>query len=90
MQTQRVTAKDIDAGQIRVPRGTKALLPAERTQIEVSVLGKRMSARWDPRNGPDRPRSGIIRFGRGSLDHLVNEKQVFNVRRSSDGILELT
>ena len=62
--SQRVTAKDIEAGQVRIPRGaTKAVLPSQRIDIAVVLRGRQLGAcRWDPRYGPPE-RSGVIRVG---------------------------
>ena len=70
--TQRVTAKDIDAGQIRIPAVAKELFPPVRSDLEVRVRGTLLAAPWDPRVGPDRPRSGLLRIGgRGRLNGTV-------------------
>jgi hypothetical protein len=89
-RTQRVTAKDIDAGQVRVPAQTKALLPPERADLGVGLRGTVMPARWDPRNGPDRARSGVLRFGRGRLNRLVVEDEVLMVSVGRRGQVELS
>ena len=88
MRTQRVTVKDIDAGQIRVPIDTKALFPRDRSAVTVSIRGTRMTAKWDPRNGPDRARSGVVRLGRGKLDRLLRDNEILDVTRSPAGVLE--
>jgi hypothetical protein len=86
-RTQRITAADIQAGRIRVPRETKALLPPGRTYINVSVRGRRLTARWDPRTGPDRERSGVLHVGRRILRVLVEPNEVLLVSTSrSTGI----
>jgi hypothetical protein len=49
-RTQRVTAKDIGVGQVRIPRGaTKTVLPSERREIAVRLRGQDLTCRWDPR-----------------------------------------
>ena len=62
-RSQKVTAKDIDAGHVRVPARTKDLLPAERRDVVIVLRGRELGQRpWDPRNGPS-PRSGVLRVG---------------------------
>ena len=77
--TQRITAKDIEAGRIRLPARSKAALPDERTVVDVLVKGRHFEIRWDPRNGPDRARSGILAFGRGRLDGVVTADEVLSI-----------
>jgi excisionase family DNA binding protein len=88
--THRVTAKDIEAGQIRIPPATKELFPAARAELEVRVRGTMLAARWDPRFGPNRPRAGLLRFGRGRLQLLIGENDVLAVSLDDDAIFELT
>lgn len=83
--SQRVTAKDLEAGRVRFPRAAKRLLPAERTYEVVLVRGREMQARWDPRTGPDQERSGVLAFGKGRLDDIVSVDDVLEVRRLGDG-----
>ena len=83
--SQPVTAKDVDAGRVRFPRAAKRLLPAERAYVQVLVRGAALRARWDPRTGPVRERSGVLAFGRGTLDGLVAVGDVLNVHVSGDG-----
>jgi hypothetical protein len=87
--TQRITAKDIQAGRIRLPAKGKTLLPPARSNIDVVVKGKTFNVRWDPRNDPDRTRSGILAFGRGKLQGIVLENEVLAIRVASVGIVEL-
>ena len=49
VKTQRVTAKDLEAGRIRVPGASKALFPATRARIRVDLRGVVIDARWDPK-----------------------------------------
>lgn len=88
--TQRITAKDIEAGRIRVPAKSKTMLPAERSHIDVALEGKVFRVRWDPRNGPSRPRSGLLAFGRGKLQGLVNENEVLAIDARAGDSLELS
>lgn len=89
-RTQRVTAKDIEVGQIRIPSTntaeTKSILPSEKTRINVLLRGRRFSnCAWDPKMGPDKQRSGVIRIGSELGDH-VQPDEVLNVEVGEDGI----
>jgi excisionase family DNA binding protein len=88
--THRVTAKDIEAGQIRIPPPTKELFPTARTEFEVRVRGTMLAAHWDPRVGPERPRAGLLRFGRGRLESLIGANDVLSVSLDDGGTFELT
>ena len=83
--SQRVTARDVSAGQVRFPRAAKRLFPSERAHVDVVLRGREMGGRWDPRVGPDRERSGVLAFGRGKLDGVVSADDVLMVRVPSDG-----
>ena len=87
--TQRITAKDFGAGRIRLPARSKHLLPRERADVHVLLRGHRLRARWDPRMG--RPeRSGVLGFGRGTLNGLVEVDEVLDVATGTDNGVELT
>ena len=88
-QTQRVTEADIRAGRIRIPIGaTKQLFPQGRASLELDLRGERLSARWDPRYGPDRERSGVLGVGRGLLARLVSADEVLTVSLA-EGVIRL-
>src|SRR5688500_11056538 len=70
MGSQRVTAADRAAGRIRFPRAAKAAFPPEPASVSVELRGVPLTARWDPRVGPDRERSGVLRVGRDTLERL--------------------
>jgi hypothetical protein len=89
-QSQRITANDIEVGQIRFPRAAKAVLPADPGVVEVDLLGSRLRAHWNPREGPDRARSGVLGFGKRSLVALVHEHERLAVKRRDDGVIELS
>lgn len=78
-RTQRVTESDIRAGRIRIPSGpTKRLLPKERGVVEVELRGERFRARWDPRYGPDRERSGVLGVSHARLARLLRPDEVLS------------
>ena len=83
--SQRVTARDVFAGQVRFPRTAKRLFPPERAHVDAVLRGREMRGRWDPRVGPDRERSGVLAFGRGKLDGVVIADDVLIVRVRADG-----
>ena len=83
--SQRVTARDVSAGQVRFPRAAKTLFPPERALVDAVLRGREMRGRWDPRVGPDRERSGVLAFGRGKLDGVVSADDVLMVRVRGDG-----
>jgi hypothetical protein len=80
-----VTARDVSAGHVRFPRTAKRLFPSARAQVDAVLRGREMRARWDPRVGPDRERSGVLAFGRGKLDGVVRADDVLIVRVRGDG-----
>ncbi len=87
-RSQNVTAKDIEVGQIRIPRGaTKRLLPHERQDITVRLRGREMTCRWDPRHGPPE-RSGVLRVGKAAAREQLQPGDVLAVGVSA-GTLRL-
>lgn len=85
-RTQRVTAKDIAGGRIRVPRETKRLFPQERTEVRVNLLGHQLDCRWDPKDGPDRERSGVIGVPPQLLATLVTADEMRLVFPAAEGV----
>lgn len=66
--TQPIRASDYDDGVVRIPQGSKHLLPAERGKIEVVLRGLDLGeVRWDPR---DQHRSGRIGIGKEAAASL--------------------
>jgi hypothetical protein len=84
--TQRITERDIVAGQIRVPSTAKGLFPSGPDEIEVRLRGHSVSCRWDPRNLP-RPHSGTIRIGHQALKRLVEPDERLEIRREGERIV---
>ena len=80
-RTQRVTA-DLRDGQIRIPSvgsaPTKALFPRAKAELEINLRARFVRGSWNPRMGPDRERSGVLRIGRALRD-LVQENEVLTV-----------
>ena len=88
--TQRVTAVDIGRGRVRFPRSAKRLLPAGRTTINVVLRGSSFTARYDPRTGPDRARSAVLKVRTEVLTRLVKPDEVLmlSVKPSGSCILD--
>ena len=87
-RTQRVTAVDFAAGRIRLPEAAKHEFPTTRSDVVVVLRGRRIVARYDPRNGPP-SRSGVLGIGRNLLAELVAEDEVLSVSRGLDGVMRL-
>jgi hypothetical protein len=94
-RTQPVTAADKRAGQIRIPvtGTTKNLFPSDKTDLDLRFKDRDVSVAWDPRLGPDKERSGVVRF-RGADKELlrgsVRDEQVLTVIRRGSGELEIS
>lgn len=84
--TRHVTAKDIAAGIVRVPRTGKRLFPAERCRVSLMLRGVELEdVRWDPRFGPDQERSGVIGIGKEAAAELT-EGEVLRITRIDIGV----
>jgi hypothetical protein len=86
--TQRITAADIAAGRIRIPIGdvTKELFPQKPAQVSIVLKGRSLGDRpYDPRYGPDRERSGVIRVPSTILSSAVFEDERLPVVRDRNG-----
>lgn len=77
-RTQRVTANDVAAGILRVPRATKTFLPEGKAILSIVLRGKPLEASWDPRFGPPE-RSGVIRIERVALTTTVDVGEMLTV-----------
>lgn len=84
--TQPVTAADLRAGRIRIPRSSKGLFPPERTYVMVRLRGAEMQSRYDPRRGPPE-RPGVLGIGKAVLNELVNEGERLRVFRSGGRVV---
>jgi len=86
-RTQRVTAKDLQGGRIRIPSSntakTKSIFPREKSRVIIQLRGQELSCSYDPRMGPDRQRSGLIQIG-PKLKHIVSEDEVLTVSKDSN------
>jgi hypothetical protein len=84
LRSQRVTEKDIAAGRIRFPSSAKQAFPPEPATVEVTLRGMRSTARWNPRYGPDKERSGVLTVGRETLRDCVAPDDVLQVVASGE------
>ena len=88
--TQRLTAADLRAGQIRIPStgvaSTKGLFPPTKADVEVVLKGQVVHGSWNPRMGPDKERSGVLRIG-SALRELVHENEVLAVAVVEQGAI---
>jgi len=88
-QTQRITQADIAAGQIRMPKRTKALLPEQRTSVRIDLRGHKQTSRYDPHYDADRERSGVLSVDRAALSRLVEPNERLDVSVLPDGTIHL-
>lgn len=86
-RTQRVTANDLHVGQIRLPRPAKRFFPSQKGSLDVVLRGTRVEASYDPRLGPDRERSAVLRIGADRLREVVQENEVLQVSRGLGGVV---
>lgn len=86
--SQRVTANDLARGQIRLKQDARALFPPERATVEVVLRGRRVQASYEPRVGPDRSRSPVLRVG-AVLRELVRANESLGLARGLGGVISL-
>ncbi|WP_326545315.1 PIN domain-containing protein [Mycolicibacterium sp. ND9-15] len=90
LTTQPITGADLAAGRVRIPADTKPVLPDTKGVVQIVLRGLDIEVRWDPRNGPDRPRSGVLGVGSARLASAVAENEILTVALSPEGRIELT
>jgi hypothetical protein len=83
-RTQRITAKDLESGQTRIPSigaaSTKTLFPPDKqARIEVLLRGQITGSLVESADGPDRERSGILGLGAKLGKSCVREDDVLVV-----------
>jgi hypothetical protein len=86
--SQTVTLNDIRTGQIRFPGPAKRYFPNERSVVPVVLRGVQLEGRYNPRTGPDRERSAVLRVGKANLEGLVRPDEVLSLSLA-DGIVRL-
>ena len=87
--TQRVTRDDLALGRIRLPREAKGLFPTAGGDVDIVLRGVRLRATYDPRRGPDRERSAVLRVDRKRLAKLVRPDERLSVRIGPEGTVHL-
>lgn len=87
--SQPITSADRDAGRIRFPRAAKPYFPATRSMVTVVLRGIRLEARYDPRTGPDRERSGVLGLGTRALAGITESERLQVSVRPTDGLVSL-
>lgn len=85
--SQRITEVDRAAGRIRFPNGSKRIFPEVPSIVDVEIEGKRVSCRWNPRNGPDRSRSGVLFVGKSWATSRALSVDRLHIRRSGSRYL---
>lgn len=85
LESQRITQNDIDRGQVRIPRRSKAAFPSRGQQVIVALRGETIACHWDPRTDGDKERSGILHLGVARL-RSISPGTRLTIRRSDDGI----
>jgi TDG/mug DNA glycosylase family protein len=88
-RTQRVTAVDLRAGRIRLPRETKRYFPAARGFVTIILRGTWLDAAYDPRTRPDRERSAVLSIGRERIQSLVKDDEILTVSRGPAGEVKI-
>jgi hypothetical protein len=82
--TQPITGVDLAHGRIRIPAATKRMFPSSRITIGITLRGVKMTVPYDPRNGPGRNRSGVIRIGRSPLIGIVQAFERLSVSQEGE------
>jgi hypothetical protein len=80
-RTQPVTPADMAGGRIRIPAAIKAIFPSVRGPVSIVLRAEPMTVPYDPRNGSDRNRSGLLSIGRSPLGKLVSAHEVLAVKK---------
>ena len=84
-RTQRVTEPDIRSGRIRIPGPSKHLFPEIKSEVKIVLRGTPMRVRWDPRLGPDKPRSGVLSIGKQMLASRVTPDEILGITMDKRG-----
>ena len=87
--TQPVTSTDIANGRIRLPHDAKRLFPASRGEVDEVLRGRRLRASYDPRRGPDKQRSAVLKVRRETLSRVVRPQERLGVQVGGDGLVHL-
>ncbi|MGH3103776.1 MAG: uracil-DNA glycosylase family protein [Gaiellaceae bacterium] len=85
--SQRVTAKDIQAGRIRFAGPAKRLFPSEPALVETVLRGTRVRGRYNPRAGTGK--SAVLGVPRATLEQLVRQNEFLKITRGVGGVVRL-
>jgi len=78
--TLPITAKDRQAGWIRVPNTAKRVFPPDTADTVIRLRGTTLRAQWNARRGPPE-HSGTLYIGRHMLDGLVDTNEILTRHR---------
>jgi hypothetical protein len=78
-----VRAGDLAAGRIRFPASAKSAFPSVSGDVDVVLRGVPLTARWNPRLGPHRERSGTLAVARRVLARHVSLDEVLTVSKTA-------
>ena len=87
--TQRVTPKDLEQGQIRLKQPARRFFPSGKERVEILLRGERIEASYDPKLGPDRPRSPLLRIDRRRLLSAIQPNEQLRVSRGLAGVIRI-
>ena len=77
---QRVTAADIAGGRVRCGVALKELLPKQQQlALKIVLRGITLECKWDPRDGSDRTRSGVLSVGKAPLQQLLKADEMLTL-----------
>jgi len=86
--TQPVTEHDLRRNQVRIPLRFRALFSTDKQRaLNVVLRGEVVICSWDPRTGPDRVRSGLLRFPSGLLAQRLTPGLRLAVSTTPDSIV---
>lgn len=88
LQSQRITAADKTKGIIRFPKNAKSVFPDSKSEVEVNLRGTRVRGSYDPRTGPGRERSAVLRMGRDIIAFVKTDERL-TVSRGASGAVRL-
>ncbi len=84
-----MTPKDLERGQIRLKQPARRFFPSAKARVEILLRGERIEAGYDPKLGPDRARSPLLRIERQRLRDAVQPNEQLRVSRGLAGVVRL-
>jgi hypothetical protein len=88
--SQPLRPSDLASGRVRFAAAAKPAFPAAAGELDIVLRGVPVTARWNPRLGPDRERSGTLLVGRDLLANHVSLGDILAASKRDDGAVELT